>query len=312
MWAPRYHAVMTSVDRLIRVALPRGVSRCVEGDLAGLDIVTPAATGRVFFHGGHLTRWTPSHTGAPVIWTSAHSLFRADKAIRGGVPICFPWFGAHPTDAALPAHGYARLEDWTLDRAETSDDDRVTLAFVLETGPETWAAWPHGCRATCTLTLGAALTLSLRVENTGSTPFTFEEALHTYCGVGDIREVSVTGLEQTDYLDKVAGFSRTRQGDDPIRFTGETDRVYLDTTTTCRIVDPRLSRTIVIAKQQSRNTVVWNPWSQRARAFSDFGDDEWQTMVCVETCNVRDAAIHLAPGATHTMQTEVRVEPHQR
>jgi glucose-6-phosphate 1-epimerase len=268
-------------------------------------VATGIATAEVFFHGAHVARWTPAHAASPVLWLSEHSCFQQDKAIRGGVPICFPWFGAAPADPAAPAHGFARLIDWTLDGASETSDGTVVLTFVRDIDEHASRNWPHRCRATYTVSVGASLTMALHVENTGGAPLAFEAALHTYCAVSDIRQVSISGLEETEYLDKVEGFARKRQGRDPIRFSGETDRVYLDTTATCVIADPGWSREIHISKSGSRSTVVWNPGADRARTFSDFGADEWPLMVCVETANVRDAVVRLEPAASHTMRAEL-------
>jgi glucose-6-phosphate 1-epimerase len=298
-----------TADRHLRSPLPSSVRvRNPENGLPHLEVATRAATAQVFFHGAHIAQWTPAHARAPVLWLSAHSTFREDKAIRGGVPICFPWFGPHATDRTAPAHGFARLSDWILDEAAESADGAVRLSFVLETDERTSPAWPHRCRVVYRLSIGATLAMTLEVENTGGEPFTFEEALHTYCSVSAIQQLSIDGLQETDYLDKVAGFARKHQPNERIRFSGETDRVYLETTATCRIVDPGWARTIVIGKAGSRSTVVWNPGAARARAFSDFGADEWRGMVCVETANVGAAAIGLRPGESHTMRAELSLE----
>src|SRR5262249_23148784 len=148
-------------------------------------------------------------------------------------------------------------------------------------------AFPHAFVARYRVDIGSTLKMTLEMRNTDSAPFTFEEALHSYFGVQDIHNVTIAGLEDTEYLDKVAGLARKRQPPhEPIRFTGEPDRVYLDTQATCRINDPGLQRTIAIEKRHSDTTVIWNPWIDKAHAMADFGDDEWPGMVCVETCNV--------------------------
>jgi len=296
-----------SVADLVRTHLPASV-RVAGGDtgLPCVTVNTAAAAAQVYFHGGQVARWAPTSQRDPVLWVSRHSAFHRSKAIRGGVPICFPWFGAHASAASAAPHGFARVVDWMLvDAAET--DDAVTLAFELRGSG--FAHWQHPFGITHRITIGSTLTMALEVENRGHAPFTFEEALHTYFVVGDITGVTVEGLEGTEYLDKVQGFARRRQRREPIRFTGETDRVFVDTTSTCRIVDPALSRTIVVEKSGSRSTVVWNPWADRAKAFTDFGDEEWREMLCVETANVRDAAVRLEPGTSHTMTALVRVEP---
>jgi glucose-6-phosphate 1-epimerase len=290
------------------IALPPSV-RLVEpaSGLPHLRVATPRASGTVFFHGAHVTDWTPAHAGRPVLWMSSRSAFRPDKAIRGGVPICFPWFGGHPSDSTAPAHGFARLAAWTL--ADVVDDGGVvTVTLTFDTAAYASPRWPHHARARYRVGFGGTLDMRLDVENVGQRPFSFEEALHTYLAVGDIGQAEVTGLESTDYLDKVDGFARKHQGAEPVLFTAETDRVYLDTASACRIVDRAWSRTIEVGKSGSRTTVVWNPWAAKAAGYSDFGPDEWRGMLCVETANVGAAAVHLEPGGVHAMQTAITVE----
>ena len=276
--------------------------------LPHLLVASPIANAQLFFHGAHIARWSPAHLPAPVLWLSTRSAYRHDKGIRGGVPICFPWFGPHPVDRTAPAHGFARLAEWTVAEAAESDDGTVLLSFLLETNEGGSPLWPHHARVVYRLAVGVTLGMTLDVENRGLEPFTFEAALHTYFSVHDVARVTIAGLEGTEYLDKVEGFARKRQGDEPIRFAGETDRVYLETEATCRIADPGWSRTIVVRKSGSRSTVVWNPGADTARTFPDIGPGEWRQMLCVETANVGAAAIRLAPGETHTMQAEVSVE----
>jgi glucose-6-phosphate 1-epimerase len=269
------------------------------GGLPKLAIATPHGSAELYFHGAHLTAWHPAHS-APVLWMSRESRFEEATPIRGGVPICFPWFGALPTDPEAPAHGYARLMDWALIDAVEPADGGVTLTMELTT---------PGMRTQYRVTVGKTLTLDLDVHNVCDVPFTFEEALHSYFAVQDVRQVTITGAEHTDFLDKVAGFSRRTQGDDPIRFAGETDRVYLNTHATCVIHDPGLRRSIAIHKKNSDTTVIWNPWIDKAKAMKDFGDEEWPEMVCVETCNVNVHAHTVAPGERHTMTAIIEVSP---
>jgi glucose-6-phosphate 1-epimerase len=284
---------------LADIALPSSVH--VEpgaGGLPRLVISSRHAAAEMYFHGAHVTAWQPASASGPVVWLSRKSVFAENKAIRGGVPICFPWFGANAADPKAPAHGIARLRLWTLLDAQQDADDIVSITMGLE--GDTF-------RAQYRVEIGPSLTLQLQIHNPAQTPFTFEEALHTYFAVQDVRNVTVSGLEDTEYLDKVAGFERRLQPHEPIRFTGETDRVYLNTRAACVIHDPGARRTITISKTGSDTTVVWNPWVDKARAMADFGDDEWPEMVCVETCNVGDYARTLAPGESHTMTAIIAV-----
>lgn len=295
-----------SADRRT-LSLPPSVQLDTSGTLPRLAVAsTIHGAAEIYLHGAHLTQWQPSGQ-RPVIWLSSKSAFDPARAIRGGVPICFPWFGPHASDRDAPMHGFARIQPWLLSSAGESPE-AVTLTFTLAgTDASRASVWPHAFEATYQVTIGAALSLSLRIRNRGRTAFSFEEALHSYFVVGDVRAIAIAGLEGGDYLDKTAAFARKAQGGDAVRFSSETDRIYLDTTATCVIDDPGMRRRITIAKTGSRTTVVWNPWVARAQAIPDFGDDEWPGMVCVETCNVGDAAVHLEPGDVHVMTATIQV-----
>jgi glucose-6-phosphate 1-epimerase len=297
---------MSSPHDFDQMALPAAVTVATDSALPRLDISTPRASARIYLHGAHVAAWQPLGASAPVLWMSAQSHFRPDKPIRGGVPICFPWFGPHAQDPTAPAHGFARLSPWTLCDAGEAADGTVTLTFQLESDNAS-PVWPHHFHADLRVSIGPVLRIDLDVHNLDEAAFTFEEALHTYFAVGNIEHVTVSGLEHAYYLDKVAGKS-TRQCDAAIRFDRETDRVYTDTQASCVIHDPGLSRRITIAKQGSSSTVVWNPWIQKARTMADFGDDEWPGMLCIETANVGNAAVRLRPGDRHTMTAAISVE----
>jgi D-hexose-6-phosphate mutarotase len=293
---------------LVRTVLPPSVRlETGQGGLPRLRVFNPQARAEIYLHGAHVTAWQPEG-GAPVLWMSRHSVWANGRPIRGGVPICFPWFGPHATDKTTPGHGFARLADWTLAAARDDDHGATQLVFHLSQPAPPWPLWPHPFEATYRVSVGATLGLALEVQNAGTEPFAFEAALHTYFAVGDVREVSISGLEGVDYLDKVGGTVRRTQGAEPIRFTGETDRVYLNTQGPCTIHDPGGRRRITVRKAGSDATVVWNPWVDKARAMPDFGDLEWPEMVCVETGNVVAHAVTLEPGGRHTMTATIDVE----
>jgi D-hexose-6-phosphate mutarotase len=291
----------------IEIELPPSVSLAAgHGGLPRLTVVNAAARAEIYLHGAHVTGWQPAGH-APVLWMSEASQWDAAKPIRGGVPICFPWFGAHASDAAAPGHGFARLRDWTLVEARDDAQGATHLAFRLTEAAAPPAAWPQAFAATFRVSVGASLVMTLEVANPGTAAFTFEEALHTYFAVADVRAVEIAGLEGLAYLDKVGGTARRTQGPEPIRFTGETDRIYLATQGACTIHDPGRRRRIVVRKSGSDATVVWNPWIAKAKAMPDFGDGEWTGMVCVETGNVGVHAVTLEPGARHAMTAAIDV-----
>jgi glucose-6-phosphate 1-epimerase len=298
---------MTDLAQLVCTTLPSSV-RVDEGEgrLPRVSVRSALGAAEVYFQGAHLTAWHPAGVREPVLWRSRESMFEPGRPIRGGVPICFPWFGPHPADASAPAHGFARLQPWRL--VDAREDAAGTVALAMELAGEGVPQWPHRFRVIHRMTFGAVLRMDLEVHNEGADAFTFEEALHTYFSVDDVRTVTVTGLEGAEYLDKVAGSRRSRQGDEALRVTGETDRVYLDTRADCIIQDQVARRQISVSKTGSDATVIWNPWIDKSRAMPDFGDDEWPEMLCVETCNVNVHARTLAPGASHTMTAIVAVQ----
>lgn len=272
-----------------------------------LDVSNQHGKAQIYLQGAHVTRFQP-HAGQPVLWMSEKSLFAHGKPIRGGVPICWPWFGPHPSDSSLPAHGFARSRLWTLEETSALSDGRTRVVLVLRSNDETLKLWPHAFVLRYTVTVGAILDLDLRIDNPGSAPITCAEALHTYLTVGDVRQIAVSGLSGTTYVDKVRQAQRfTDQGD--VTITAETDRVYLGTTATCTVHDPLLGRRLVIAKDGSNATVVWNPWIAKAKAMADFGDDEWPGMLCVETVNALDHALTIPAGGSHHMTAHIGTEP---
>lgn len=281
-----------------RASLPGSVT--VEPGRGGLDklvVATPAATAEIVLQGAHLTSWTPAGHD-PVIWMSERSTFAPGAPIRGGIPVCFPWFGPGPSPAA-GLHGFARTVPWTLVEAAGAGD-AVNLTLALSDADVTDSqAWPHPFTARLTLLVGQSLAMDLTVTNTGEQSVTFQEALHTYLAVGDVREVHICGLEDLPFNDRLGPGDQKPAGQ-MLRVTGETDRVYPQPGTIV-VEDPTMGRTLSITASGSGNAVIWNPWVAKAAAMPDFGDAEWSQMLCVETCNVLERAVTLEPSASATM-----------
>jgi glucose-6-phosphate 1-epimerase len=290
-----------------RHALP-GLATLIEGanGLPKIHITTPAATAEIYLHGAHVTSWRPAGH-EDVLFLSRHSLFAPGKAIRGGIPICFPWFGpktaTKPDGPPAPQHGFARTAEWTLDSIEHHGDS-VVVTLSLASSPASHILWPSDFRAQYRVTVGAQLILQLDVTNTGSSPLTFTEALHTYHHVGDATQVRISGLDATHYLDNRDSLREKLQHGD-ITFPGPAapalDNIYLDTTARISLHDPALARTVTVDKQHSSTTVVWNPGADGAAALTDLADEEWQYFACIEASNVRSFAVPLAPGESHTL-----------
>ncbi len=277
-----------------------------EGGLPKLRLSLPTATAEIYLQGAHVAAYRPVGTG-PILWRSVWSNYLPGKPLRGGVPLCWPWFGPHPQTSDLPMHGLARTRTWEVrEVAAEGDAARIILATKFD-GSD--AGWPHPTELELAVTVDAALDLELRTRNAGTAPLTLSEALHTYLNVADVRRISVHGLGGTEYLDRTRDPACLRQPAGPLKFTEETDRVFMATEGAVTVEDPLMQRRLVVSKRGSRSTVVWNPWINKARNLPDYGDDEWPGMVCIETANVATDAVTVAPGQTHALGTRIEVQP---
>jgi D-hexose-6-phosphate mutarotase len=274
------------------------------GDLPMLEITTAWSTAEIYLHGAHVTHFK-KRDGSPLLFLSQCSRFAENQPIRGGIPVIFPWFGPRE---AMGQHGFARVKPWELKEFAPSPDGSVSLRLRLPDSPEASSFPP--CTVEYIVTVNESLTLQLSVTNNSPDDiFSFENCLHTYFEVGDIKAVSVKGLKGVSYLDKVEGFAQKTESEDAIRFNSEVDRVYLNTTGAVDIVDQKLKRTIRVEKQGSVSTVVWNPWVAKAQQMPDFGNEEFEHMVCVESGNVAANLIKLPPGETSKLTVKLSSAP---
>jgi glucose-6-phosphate 1-epimerase len=264
-------------------------------------VTTEAADAHVYLHGAHVTHYRPRHQ-LPVLFLSTRARFEPGAALRGGVPVIFPWFGPRPGYPSAVQHGIVRTAAWTVE--STHHDGTIVLRLDAAS-----VGWPQPFALRSRMSVGTELDLTLEIENTSGEPFAFEAALHSYLAVSDVRLVTLTGLAGATYADKTAGMARRTESHDPVRITAETDRVYVDTRATCVVEDAGWRRRLIVAKDGSRTTVVWNPWSEKGGRIADLGDDEWARMLCVETANALDDAVTLPAGARHTLRTVIRSEP---
>jgi len=283
-----------------------GTAAVVQGNggLQKVRITSPEVEGEMYLHGAHITSWKP--TGKEeVLFLSSQSRWEQGHAIRGGIPICFPWFGGKADDPKAPAHGFVRTKAWQLETIARVEDG-VTVSMSTESDEDTKRWWPAEFRLVYRVTFASELRLELVVTNTGKASLRFEEALHAYHRVGNILKTGVGGLCTVHYIDKTESNRKKIQYGE-IAIVSETDRVYLNTSNAIELEDPVLRRRTRVAKENSRTTVVWNPWVQKAHSLSDFADDEWMQMICIETSNVSDFAVDLAPGQQHKMKAVVSV-----
>lgn len=252
----------------------------------------------------------------PLIWLSPDAAYQRGQSVRGGVPVCWPWFGdlrrnpqavqAHYQLEQAPAHGLVRALEWELLGIE-EEDDAVILRFAYDTRNQPLEGWPRDAGLTFVVRLAQDLGMSLETHNRGDTPLTLSQALHSYFAVSDVRQVSVEGLQACRYIDTLQDWQELRQ-QDALVFDAETDRIYLDTAARLSIVDPGWGRRIHLDARGSRSAVLWNPWIDKARRLSQFPDDAWQNMLCIETANVLEDVVQLNAGERHRLELRLSSE----
>ncbi len=299
------NAVLDASELDRRFGIP-DVARVREGDggLARVDITSPVADGKMYLHGAHLTSWRPAGS-EEVLFLSTKSRWEEGQAIRGGIPICFPWFRGKADDPQAPAHGFVRTRSWQL-YSIAENNTGVAVTMFIESDEQTRRWWPGEFRLVCRATFGFELKLELICVNTGKTPLHFEEALHTYNRVSNVGTVRLQGLDGTRFLDNTAANKeKTQSGDATIG--SQTDNAYINTTNAVDLLDPMMCRRIRLEKAHSSTTVVWNPWQEAASKLRDLGEGEWKQFLCVEASNIIGAAVTLAPGQEHTMSATLRL-----
>jgi glucose-6-phosphate 1-epimerase len=282
-----------------------GIAEIVEGNggLPKIRIETPSARAEIYLHGAQITSWQPTGMGE-VLFLSEKSLWQDGKAIRGGIPVCFPWFRAKSDDPHAPSHGFVRTREWLLESISPASEDAVCARFSIGSDDSTRKWWPFEFRLELAITVGRTLRLELKMENTADKTLKFEEALHTYFKVGDVRRARVYGLDGVNYLDNRDG-NREKQQQGELALTRQTDNAYRNASGPLEIGDPVLVRRLRTRKKNSNSTIVWNPWSDGAAGMADFGPEEWRGMLCVEGGNIMNSAVPLAAGETHTMSVVI-------
>ncbi|MCU0711299.1 MAG: D-hexose-6-phosphate mutarotase [Pirellula sp.] len=289
---------MTCVEELNELyALENDLS--FETHASGLTLARvniPECQAECMLHGAHVLSYRPAHRERSILFLSDQAVFAQGKPIRGGIPICFPWFGSHPTDQTLPAHGWARTQAWELiETARTKNQVILRMALAQD---ELYSI--------CELAFGAELSIDVSVTNGSDIPRTFEIALHTYFEINSITDVEVSGLENVPYVDQLK--NEIHPGENTtIRFEEETDRIYQGSVKKITLSERNQKTQFIIEPRGSRSTIVWNPWIEKSKRMADFGDEEYLRMCCIETANVRANQIKLAAGQTHSTGATIRL-----
>jgi glucose-6-phosphate 1-epimerase len=276
------------------------------GDIPDIEIKNGLASAVISLQGAHVLSWIPAGE-KEVIWVSDDASFAVGKSVRGGIPVCWPWFGAHDTNSDFPAHGFARTVLWTVTATRQLDTGETQVAFKLDTKKleeKQQNMWSQATVVEYKITVGKKLSLELITSNNSEQTITIGQALHTYFSVDDVRNTSVSGLDGKDYLDKPDSFNRKTQLGN-VTVSEEVDRIYLNTPDTLVIDDAK--RKVIISKQGSLSTVVWNPWEEVANKMGDLGKDGYLKMLCVESANAAEDTVSIQPNESHTLHVTYEV-----
>ncbi len=289
-----------------------GISGCLnfektKGNFISAKIKNTFAEAEISLHGAHVMSFIP-HGNRDVLWTSKHSYYEDAKPIRGGIPICWPWFGAHPKEQALPSHGFVRLFDWNVKGASVLDNGATQVKLVISGSDKYEKFWNYPFLLEIIVTGSDKLELELIATNTGTKTFSCTAALHSYFNINSISDIFVEGLDGCEYISTVGGLNKQGIQKGNIHFNSEFDNIYLNTIFDCLIHDPGFKRKIRVSKSGSRTTVVWNPWIAKSAKMPDFGNDEYKEMLCVEAVNTLNDTINIAPGKSHSLKTAIKIE----
>ena len=271
------------------------------------EINNTRAHATISTYSGQVLSYRPKNRKHDLLFVSDKAYYEDGKAIKGGIPVCWPWFGPDPDGKGRPAHGFVRNRQWNVTGSESLADGSTRIVLSMVDNDETRVLWPHPFRLDIEITVGDSLRVALVTHNTGDKSITISQALHTYFQVGDISTVSVRGLDGTDYLDKANDSAREKQSG-PVTVTGEVDRIYTGVAGELTIDDPSLGRRIRIASRGCSTAVVWNPWIDIAASMADLGDDDYKRMICVETANAGPETVEIAAGGEYCLEAEYTLE----
>jgi len=277
-----------------------------DGDLIAISIFNKYADAEICLYGGHVTRYMPQGT-FEVLWMSQASSFEEGKPIRGGIPLCFPWFGPHPSDSSKPAHGFARLMYWDVLETASLETGETMVKLQLSSSFETKKYWPYDFNAVLTLLVGKKLDVSLTITNTGDTTIEYSAALHSYFNISGIENIRIGGLEGASYYWGF-GSELNQQEEQLLAIEKEENRRYINTESDCLILDPLFNQVIRVSKKGSKVTVVWNPGEETTKTMDDITEDGFHEFVCVEAVNAYNDSIKLVPGEDHTTATIITLD----
>ena len=277
------------------------------GGLPFIEVTTANSSALISVYAGQVLSFRPAGEMDDLMFLSEKAYYQTGKAIKGGAPVCWPWFGADPQGLGRPAHGFVRNRMWNVVATEITVSGAIRVILGLEDTPETIEIWPQSFTLMLEITVGKSLNLELVTRNTGAQLFPVTQAFHTYFKVGDISQVSVSGLEDTDYIDKVDNSALKKQIG-PVVINEEVDRIYLGVRDELVINDIALNRRIRIRSGGSKTAVVWNPWAKISADMADLQDNDYRNLLCAETTNAATDVVEVSPGRESRLVANYSIE----
>lgn len=279
-----------------------------ENGIPFVKIKTRNAQALISLYGGQILSYSPDDKNE-LLFLSEIANYNKGKAIKGGVPVCWPWFGVDPEDKGRQSHGFARNKMWQLISTEVISESECKVVMGLKDDEETLKLWPHSFQLEIEILVGNSLSVLLRTKNSGQDSFKITQALHTYFSVSDVGKVYLQGLDAKSYLDKAKinlGEEKKLQSGN-VEFNQEVDRIYLDVPNVMQLIDSHRAREINISSSGNKTAVVWNPAAELSQKMSDLYDDDYQKFVCVETANAADNVIEVLPGETFELSASYKL-----
>ncbi|MEQ1531127.1 MAG: D-hexose-6-phosphate mutarotase [Methylococcales bacterium] len=279
-----------------------------QGGLAMIRVSNRSAAALISMHGAQVLSYQPVDQAEDLLFLSQQSAYQEGKAIRGGIPVCWPWFGPDPKGLQRPNHGFVRNHFWQLAKTEALSESETKVSLLFNDGFKKEKTWRQAFTLVLEISIGATLRLKMTTMNTGDKPFSITQAFHSYFRVGQIKRVRILGLEGCDYFDKLEqGAQKSQAG--VVTVAQEVDRIYADVVEDLIIVDPVFKRRIHISSPGTSTAVVWNPWAKTSQKMPDLANSDYKEFICVEAGNVAFDLIQIQPGSQHSLAAEYRLLP---
>lgn len=278
-----------------------------KGGFPVIEIDGPKAKASISVYGGQVLSFQPIDEPEDLMFVSENAYYKEGKAIKGGIPVCWPWFGPDPEGLGRPSHGFVRNRLWNVLATETTAEGEVKVTLGLAETAETREIWPQAFEVAIAISVGDSLTVELITRNTGVRAFSITQALHTYFKVGDIQQVKVIGLDNLEYIDKPDGGAKKIQKS-AVTFASEVDRIYTNVANKLVIEDAALGRKILISSTGSKTAVVWNPWVEISAKMADLESEDYKRLVCVETANAADDVVEVPAGSEYRLVANYKIE----